>query len=345
MFGSRLGGRSEENQDNPPLLTTPDNLAYVIYTSGSTGQPKGVLITHHNVTRLFSSTRPWFQFDSGDVRTLFHSYAFDFSVWEMWGALLHGGRLVIVPRWVSRSPELFYELLAANRVTVLNQTPSAFRQLIQAEQSSTKSQDLAFRVVILGGEPLHVQNLRPWFNRHEDQSPRLVNMYGITETTVHVTYRPIEAEDVPDPMGSRVGKRIPDLEIYILDQYRNLAPVGVPGEIFIGGAGVARGYLNRRELTADRFVPNPFGGKLGSRLYRTGDLACYLPDGNIEFFGRMDHQVKIRGFRIELGEIESVLGQHPAVREAVVLARERHVLGTSGWWLMLFRGKGRAYNQ
>ena len=313
---------AQQSDGNPGTEVTADNLAYVIYTSGSTGRPKGVLVSHHNVVRLFKSTHSWFQFDQNDVWTLFHSYAFDFSVWEMWGALLHGGQLVVVPYWASRSPKEFYELLRANRVTVLNQTPSAFRQLIAIDENSKASDNLALRLVIFGGEALELQSLKPWFDRHGDQKPRLINMYGITEATVHATYRPITAADVGKDMGSPVGKRLPDLELYILDQHRNLLPIGVPGELHIGGAGVARGYLDRPELTAEKFVAYPFINEPGARLFRTGDLARYLADGNIEFLGRIDDQVKIRGFRVELGEIQSVLSQHPAVREAVVIACE-----------------------
>ncbi|HLZ53318.1 MAG TPA: amino acid adenylation domain-containing protein, partial [Verrucomicrobiae bacterium] len=297
-----------------------DNLAYVLYTSGSTGQPKGVMVTHHNVTRLFAATQSWYQFNERDVWTLFHSVAFDFSVWEIWGALFHGGRLVIVPYLTSRSPKAFVELLARERVTVLNQTPSAFRQLIQAEQGMSPPPELALRYVIFGGEALEMQGLKPWFERHGDQQPRLVNMYGITETTVHVTYRPLAAADVDS--GSVIGAPIPDLEVYILDARRQPAPIGVPGEVYVGGAGVARGYLNRPELTTERFIPNPFRREPQAHLYKTGDLARWLPNGDIEYLGRADHQVKIRGHRIEPGEIESVLARHPAVRECVVMVRE-----------------------
>jgi non-ribosomal peptide synthetase component F len=240
-------------------------------------------------------------------------------VWEIWGALLYGGRLVVVPFMVSRSPEAFYELLATERVTVLNQTPSAFRQLIQAEES-VGQKELALRYVIFGGEALEMQSLRPWFDRHGDQKPRLINMYGITETTVHVTYRPLSQEDLKS--GSVIGEPIPDLRIYILDSQRQPVPIGVPGEMYVGGAGLARGYLGRPELTAERFIPDHLTGEPRSRLYKTGDLARFLPDHDIEYLGRIDDQVKIRGFRIELGEIESVLNQHPSVRESAVLARE-----------------------
>lgn len=298
---------------------TPDSLAYVIFTSGSTGQPKGALITHRNVVRLMAATHPWFGFDERDVWTMFHSVAFDFSVWEIWGALLYGGCLVVVPHIVSRSPDAFRDLLERERVTVLNQTPSAFRQLIAADAS--RDGKLTLRFVIFGGEALELQSLRPWFDRHGDFQPQLVNMYGITETTVHVTYRPLRAADLAG--GSVIGVPIPDLEVFILDPELRPTPIGVPGEMFVGGAGLARGYLRRPELTAERFIAHPW--RAGDRLYRTGDLARWLPGHDIEYLGRIDQQVKIRGFRIELGEIESVLVQHPEVREAVVVARPQAV--------------------
>ncbi|HYX24955.1 MAG TPA: amino acid adenylation domain-containing protein, partial [Thermoanaerobaculia bacterium] len=311
---------AREHASDPRVVVSAKHPAYVIYTSGSTGRPKGVVVRHGNVLRLFSATDRWFGFGPEDVWTLFHSYAFDFSVWEIWGALLYGGRLVVVPYWVSRSPEAFYELLRAERVTVLSQTPSAFRQLIWAEETvlAGAEPDLALRYVIFGGEALETASLAPWFERHGDERPRLINMYGITETTVHVTWRELGWRDVGRAV-SAVGCPIPDLGVYLFDSALQPVPVGVAGEIHVGGAGLAEGYLRRPELTAERFIPNPFG-EAGSRLYRSGDLARRLPDGDLEYLGRIDHQVKIRGFRIELGEIESALVRHPAVREAVVLA-------------------------
>lgn len=315
---------SADSEENPAVPVGPDHLAYVIYTSGSTGKPKGCMITHRNVSRLMRATEPWFQFGPSDVWTLFHSSAFDFSVWEIWGPLLYGGRLVIVPYLVSRSPEAFYDLIADEAVTVLNQTPSAFQQLIQVEETGSV-RPLSLRYVIFGGEALELHRLKPWFDRHGDASPRLVNMYGITETTVHVTYRPLGRED--SAKGSVIGVPIPDLEFHILDAHQNPVPLGIPGEIYVGGDGVARGYLRRDDLTAARFVPHPRpgsaarDGREAGRLYRTGDLARFLPGGDVEFLGRIDSQVKIRGFRIELGEIESILCQHEAVREAVAVAR------------------------
>ena len=311
---------------NPTSAVRPHNRAYVIYTSGSTGKPKGVLVTHYNVMRLMQATDDWYHFEQNDVWTLFHSYAFDFSVWEIWGALLYGGRLVVVPYLTSRSPHDFYRLLAQEGVTVLNQTPSAFRQLIQAEAEVGPDENLALRYVIFGGEALELNTLQPWFDRHGDQKPQLINMYGITETTVHVTYRPIYSNDVVQAPGSVIGQPIPDLQLFILDPQRQPVPIGVPGEIYVGGAGVAAGYLNRPELTAERFVQLPVFSNQSldidrlNTVYRTGDLARWLPDGDIEYLGRIDHQVKIRGFRIELGEIEAALGSHTAVRQVLVLA-------------------------
>ncbi|HEX8242472.1 MAG TPA: AMP-binding protein, partial [Longimicrobium sp.] len=421
---------------DPAISVDPDSLAYVIYTSGSTGRPKGVQVTHANVLRLFAATDAWFGFGADDVWTLFHSYAFDFSVWEMWGALLYGGRLVVVPFYVSRNPSAFRELLAREGVTVLNQTPSAFRQLMEAgvgkranEFAATTTQsppsrtgapagpaerepapasvapgaatragtddrqgstgfhresrsdfvpllprihspgrgkaetgsdshlqpasDLALRYVIFGGEALDPASLRPWVERHGDEAPRLVNMYGITETTVHVTYRVIRREDVLAGSASPIGIPIPDLSVQVLDRRGRMVPAGVVGEMYVGGAGVARGYLGRPALTAERFVPDPYAATPGARLYRSGDLGRWTevrecesarvrewnsPDDAspgtectfalshprtfaLEYLGRADDQVKLRGFRIELGEIESVLLEHPRVREAVVLAR------------------------
>ena len=340
---------SQESLENPISQSTDENLAYVIYTSGSTGQPKGVLVNHANVTRLFAATQSWFHFNEQDVWTLFHSIAFDFSVWELWGALLHGGKLVIVPYLVSRSPRDFYNLLCQEQVTVLNQTPSAFRQLMRAvgevggaggtggetctsldgnlvsaspdkQALGRLAKNLCLRLIIFGGEALEPQSLKPWFDRYGDKFPQLVNMYGITETTVHVTYRPLTAADT-SRMGSVIGRSIPDLNIYLLDKHFSPVPIGVPGELYVSGAGVARGYLNRPELTTERFISNPLSINPSERLYKSGDLAHYLSNGEIEYLGRIDDQVKIRGFRIELGEIEAVLGQYSGVRETVVLVR------------------------
>jgi len=313
----------ECSASNPRVAFTQEQLAYIIYTSGSTGQPKGVAITHQNVTRLFSSTEAWFDFNEQDIWTLFHSYAFDFTVWELWGALLHGGKLIIVPFEVTRSPEAFHRLLTDERVTVLNQTPTAFSQLVRVDSAlGPESGNSSLRYVIFGGEALDIKSLRPWFDRHGDESPRLINMYGITETTVHVTLRPLSVCDLDSAANSAIGIPIPDLQCIVLDGNGQLLPIGVAGELHVGGAGLARGYLNRPGLTAWRFIPDPYASRPGQRLYRTGDLVRKLQDGSLDYLGRIDHQVQLRGFRIELGEIESAISSQDDVLETVVLVKQ-----------------------
>ncbi|MDT3313478.1 amino acid adenylation domain-containing protein [Pseudomonas sp. rhizo66] len=318
LDSAHLKAELDSNPQIPEL--SPAHLAYVIYTSGSTGLPKGVMVEHRNVARLFSSTHDWFQFNQQDIGVLFHSFAFDFSVWEIWAALAFGGQLLLIPQAVSRSPDDCYALLCQTGVTVLNQTPSAFRQLIAAQGRSQLQHSL--REVIFGGEALEPGLLKPWYARVGNAGTRLVNMYGITETTVHVTYRPLQAADAQLLGVSPIGVRIPDLQLYVLDAQREPVPVGVIGELYVGGAGVARGYLNREALTAERFINDPFSENAQARLYKTGDLARWAADGSLEYLGRNDDQVKIRGFRIELGEIEARLSGCAGVREAVVIARE-----------------------
>jgi amino acid adenylation domain-containing protein len=306
-----------QDTDNLRTPVETQHLAYIIYTSGSTGRPKGVLVEHRQAARLFTSTDALFHFGPSDVWTLFHSAAFDFSVWELWGALLYGGRLVIVPYWTARSPETFRELLCREHVTVLNQTPTAFGQLMEADRLAS-SGDLALRLVIFGGEALDMRALGTWVTRHGDAAPALVNMYGITETTVHTTHYRVLMDDVSTG-GSVIGRPLSDLSIQVLDAHGNLAPIGVPGEICVGGAGVARGYLDRASLTAERFVPDASDRQPGARLYRSGDLARWRQNGQLEYLGRIDQQVKIRGFRVELGEIAAALNEHPGVRESAVI--------------------------
>ncbi|MCP4270490.1 MAG: amino acid adenylation domain-containing protein, partial [Gammaproteobacteria bacterium] len=300
------------SRENPGRQSGHDNLAYVIYTSGSTGKPKGCQVIHSNVTRLFATTETFYNFNQQDIWTLFHSYAFDFTVWEIWGALLYGGKLVVVPYLTSRSPDDFYQLLIDQGVTVLNQTPSAFRQLINVDN---QPDELSLRLVIFGGETLDFSMLLPWFARHGDRRPQLVNMYGITETTVHVTYFPLSKEQ--NGFNCLIGSPLPDLQVWVVDAHHQPVPIGVPGEMYVCGAGVTRGYLNRPELSNEKFIKKELFGQ-HQRLYKTGDLARWLPDGNLEYLGRMDNQVKLRGFRIELSEIEVVLQQHPAIQSNIV---------------------------
>lgn len=304
---------STQQFDNLPCVNKPGDLAYIIYTSGTTGKPKGVMIEHRNVVRLLIHDKPLFDFTEDDVWTMFHSYCFDFSVWEMYGALLFGGKLVVVTKQAAQNPQRFLQLLVEENVTVLNQTPSAFYNLIHFDMNKGTA-ELRLKVVIFGGEALKPAMLKPFHDKYPET--KLVNMYGITETTVHVTYKEITEREIREN-ASNIGRPIPTLGCYIMDANFMLAPVGVPGELYVGGEGVARGYLNRAELTADKFVANPFVP--GSRLYRSGDLARLLPDGTLEYMGRLDHQVKLRGFRIELGEIEAELLRHERITDAVVL--------------------------
>ncbi|WP_327666847.1 amino acid adenylation domain-containing protein [Streptomyces sp. NBC_00485] len=307
---------------DPKPWSGPDNLIYTIYTSGSTGRPKGVVLTHAHVARLLTSAERHYGFSPKDVWPLFHSYAFDVSVWELWGSLLYGGKLVVVPASVTRSPSDFLDVLVRHEVTFLNQTPSAFRALVAAAaDDDPRIGHLALRAVVFAGEKLEPAELRPWTDRLGLDAPCLYNMYGITETTVHSTFYRITEQDLAPSAPNAIGRPLDDLRIYLLDGDGGLAPVGVPGEIYVGGAGVARGYAGRPDLTAARFVPDPFG-RPGARLYRSGDLARRRADGSLEFLGRADHQVKIRGYRVELGEIEATVASAPTVRDAVVIVRE-----------------------
>jgi amino acid adenylation domain-containing protein len=290
--------------------------AYVIHTSGSTGTPKGVVVTHENVLRLFRATGQVFETGADDVWTMFHSAAFDFSVWELWGALLHGGRLVVVPRWVVRAPDAFARLVIDEKVTVLSQTPSAFAQLSRL----LPADDHVLRYVVFGGEALDPATLRPWFDAQTDRTV-LVNMYGITETTVHVTHRTVARADA-DADVSPIGQALDDLGVYLLDAEQRPVPVGVVGELYVGGAGVARGYVGDPATTAARMVPDPFAGPPGARMYRSGDLARRLASGELVYCGRNDGQVKIRGHRVEIGEVQTALGRLPGVADAVVAVRD-----------------------
>jgi amino acid adenylation domain-containing protein/non-ribosomal peptide synthase protein (TIGR01720 family) len=309
-FNSEKNKYSKANLDQ---YIKSNNLAYVIYTSGTTGNPKGSLLEHKNVVRLFFTDKPLFDFNEDDVWTMFHSYSFDFSVWEIYGALLYGGKLVVVSKELAQNTPGFVELIYNESVTILNQTPLAFYNFIDCEKVCPK-RDLKLRYIIFGGEALNPAMLSSWHNKYPDA--KLINMYGITETTVHVTYKEIGKKEI-DLGQSNIGKPIPTLSCLILDEFKNIVPAGVIGEMYIGGSGLARGYLNRPELTAERFIVNPFNPE--ERLYKTGDLGRWQKDGNIEYIGRIDNQVKIRGHRIELGEIEAVLlGYSSDIRQFVV---------------------------
>jgi amino acid adenylation domain-containing protein len=315
--GGEWPAPEENTRPSPP---SPDDAAYVIYTSGSTGRPKGVVVPHRNVIALIDATRDEYGLSEADVWTWFHSSAFDFSVWEIWGCLLTGGRLVVVPYFVSREPDHFRDLLVAEKVTVLSQTPSAFAQLLDVDHA-----DVSVRLVVFGGEPLDARMLLTWFDRHPERSCRVVNMFGITETTVHVTEQTLTRKLALTATRS-VGRALPGWHLYVVDPAGRLLPPGVAGEICVGGAGVALGYLGQEELTGRRFVPDLF---TGGTMYRSGDLGLLRPDGRLEHLGRIDSQVKIRGFRIELDEIRSVLLEDPDVRTAAVLVRRDDPAGAA----------------
>ncbi len=300
------------------VTVDPQQPAYLIYTSGTTGRPKGVQVCHANVSRLMHALNPGLGFDHHDVWTLFHAFSFDFSVWEMWAPLLTGATCVIVPYAVSRSPIAFRRLLAHQQVTVLNQTPSAFYSLIEADRRLPDS--LPLKTVIFGGEALTCSRLAPWFAKYGEHQPQLINMYGITETTVHLTVQPIRAEH-GDLEAAPIGVTMDDMAWRLLDEHGRPVAPGAVGELYFSGAGVAHGYWRRGGLTAERFVPDPFAATPGTRMYRSGDLARLDRTGRLVYCGRADRQVKIRGFRIELGEIENQLCALAAINQAAVFVR------------------------
>ncbi|MBM9509918.1 non-ribosomal peptide synthetase [Actinacidiphila acididurans] len=319
-LAGRPGSAVTDDERRAPLA--PAHPAYVIFTSGSTGRPKGVVVPHAAVAWLLAATRERFAFTAGDVWSWCHSYAFDFSVWEIWGALLTGGRVVVADRDVARSPDDLLRLLARERVTTLSQTPSAFYELIAAD-AAAPSTGLALRTVVLGGEALEHARLRDWYGRHRADAPALCNMYGITETTVHVTAASASvtgAGEAAARTGSAIGHGLPGTGTWVLDSRLRPVPPGVAGELYVAGGGLARGYLRQPSLTSGRFVASPFAA--GERMYRTGDVARRRTDGTLEFLGRADEQLQLRGFRIEPGEVEATLRRYPGVTGAAVVMRE-----------------------
>ncbi|MGK7948456.1 MAG: amino acid adenylation domain-containing protein [Xenococcaceae cyanobacterium] len=305
---------SRQSEKNLISQIKSENLAYIIYTSGSTGKPKGVAVSHRAIARLLFNTN-YIQIDSSDKFAQVANTSFDAATFEIWGALLHGAKLVIIKRDVVFSPQNFAKCIREQEISILFLTTALFEQLASQLPQAFSS----LKYLLFGGEVVNPQRVREVLNNNSPQ--QLLHVYGPTENTTFSSWYLVE--EVPLGMTNLpIGKPIANTQIHILDRYLQLVPIGVPGELHIGGVGLAQGYFNRPELTAEKFISNPFSQKEGVRLYKTGDLARYLPDGNLEFLSRIDHQVKIRGFRIELGEIESVLAQHSQVREAVVITRE-----------------------
>lgn len=292
-----------------------DGLAYIIYTSGTTGNPKGVLVKHKNICSLIENSNRLFEFSKDDIWTMFHSYNFDFSVWELFGCLLTGGSLILISRETSQDTYKFRNILKTEKVTVLNQTPLAFNVLNEIEIAQNKH-ELNLKYIIFGGEALHFSILENWIKFYPNT--KLINMYGITETIVHVTYKEISNIDIfNNQQKSIIGQPLPGYNVYILNSDTSLLPIGVPGEICVAGTGVSDGYLNNKSLTKQKFIDNPFGN---GWLYRSGDLGKWLPNGDIEYLGRIDKQVKIRGFRIELGEVENAINSINYIDNCAVLA-------------------------
>ncbi|MGV0042250.1 amino acid adenylation domain-containing protein, partial [Mycobacterium colombiense] len=322
----RFGGAIVDVND-PALRTRPttglpvpaaDSIAYIIYTSGSTGVPKGVAVTHRSVTQLLDAIDAGL--GPGEVWSQCHSLAFDFSVWEIFGSLLYGGRLVVVPDAVVRSAEDLHALLVREQVSVLSQTPSAFYALQSADALAPElGEQLKLQTVVFGGEALEPHRLSTWLHRHPGL-PRMVNMYGITETTVHASFREIVDADI-DNNVSPIGVPLPHLGFFVLDGWLRQVPVGVVGELYVAGGGLATGYVGRPDLSATRFVACPYGAA-GARMYRTGDLVRWGADGQLQYLGRSDEQVKVRGYRIELGEIRAALSDLDDIEHAAVIARE-----------------------
>ena len=296
------------SQENIDSGVRSENLAYTMYTSGSTGKPKGVQITHDAAVNFLNSMRQEPGLSQQDVLLAITTISFDIAALELYLPLIVGAKIVLVNREVASDGVQLSTMLASG--TVMQATPATWQLLLDSGWLGNKQLKM-----LCGGEAMS----RSLADQLLQKGNSLWNMYGPTETTIWSAVRKVE----PGTDSVAIGRPIANTEIYLLDPHLQPVPIGVRGELYIGGAGVARGYLNRPDLTAQRFIPNPFSDRQGNRLYRTGDLARYLPDGNIEYLGRIDYQVKIRGFRIELGEIETVMRQHPAVREAIAIVREQ----------------------
>ena len=307
---------------DPPGTAEPGDLMYVIYTSGSTGKPKGVMVSHANVTRLFPATSDYLSFGPTDVWSQVHAYSFGFSVWEIWGPLLYGGHLAILPDDTVKSPEMLLAAICQEGVTVLSATPSLFRLLVWADESTTTAQALPLRYVVFSGEPVQAEPLRRWFMRHGEDAPWLVNMFAITETAGELTFKRLLKSDADPANAKNIGIPLCDVRLHLLDGQLDPVADGQTGELFVGGQCVTLGYLGSPGLTQERFIHDPFSPTPSARLYRTGDLAKKLATGEYAFQGRADRQIKVQGFRVDPAEIQAVLCLHPALRDALVFAQE-----------------------
>ena len=316
-----VSGNGEIRDYSPAVTRNPEAdlslIAYCLYTSGSTGDPKGVLVDNRNVVSLIMNDLLPVTITEQDTWTMLHSYCFDFSVWEMFGSLLHGGKLIIASAVEARDPEKLLGLLIREKVTILSQTPASFYNVAEEALRITNA-TLCLKCVVFGGSVLYPERLKGWKYLYPDVE--MINMYGITETTVHTTFKIISGDDM-DASISNIGRPLPGARIYLLGSDLQPVPIGVAGELFVGGSGVSRGYMNLPAQTAERFIPSPFDSEPGQVIYRTGDLARFLPSGDLEYLGRSDNQVKVRGYRIELEEVETALRRLPTVKEAAVLTR------------------------
>lgn len=305
----------------PNINVHDKDLAYIIYTSGSTGNPKGVLVSHHNVLRSFQAVKKDITFSEEDTWVLYHSYGFDPSVWEIFGSLLFGGKLIIVDELSRKAPDKMLELLINENITILQMTPSAFNQIIDVVKARKDKEEISLRYILLGGETLNFHQLKPWIDKYGDQCPKLFNVYGPTETTILATYYQIKANEIANVIHSIIGRPLLDVELLVKNKYMDDLPIGIAGELYIGGAGVSSGYYNREDLTKHRFIENQVND---GKFYKTGDEVKILPNGTLEFIERIDRQIQLRGYRVELGEIEFILQQHPACKDCIVNVHTFH---------------------